>query len=116
MAIVDTEEVARRNRTVAIVRGAKAGTFNPRFPDWLLVNWSIWREFCDAADKVRAKGFNGYSAYVVVNVLRWQADVRGIKFSMSNTLIPDLARLYNMRVRDAFFTTSSRFGKELASE
>jgi hypothetical protein len=60
---------------------------------------------------VRDRGIRGYSAYVIVNVLRWRADVRGEKFSMTNTMIPDLARLYNA-LYGPLFKTSARFGKE----
>jgi hypothetical protein len=110
MAVIDTAQIAQRNELVAFVR-AQGPLFSPRFADWLLTNWAMWLAFRDAGTQVYARGFRDYSAYVIVNVLRWRADVRGIKFSMSNTLIPDLARLYNARV-GPLFKTSSRFGKE----
>lgn len=85
--------------------------YSPRFRDWLLVNWPMWVNFRNAADAVRDRGFKDYSAYVIVNVLRWRADVKGTSFSMSNTMIPDLARLYNA-MYGPLFKTSARFGKE----
>lgn len=84
--------------------------FLPRFHDWMLENWDTWLAFVDAANMVRKRGLTSYSAYVIVNVLRWRADTRGIKFALSNTMIPDLARLYNLR-HGELFTTSTRFGK-----
>lgn len=106
----DPADIALRDRTVAKVRAA-GKLYSPRFADWLLTHWHIWLPFEAAANKVHAKGFREYSPYVIVNVLRWQADVRGITFSMTNTLIPDLARLYNAE-RGPLFKTSTRFGKE----
>lgn len=88
----------------------RAPDFAPTFRDWLVENWATWRAFAEAANAVKAKGKANYSAYVIVNVLRWRADADGLKFALSNTIVPDLARLYNLR-HGALFTTSTRFGK-----
>lgn len=111
MALVDPAETARRDAFVAIVRESAPGTFNKRFADWLLDHWDLWCDFERAGQAVQNQGFQEYSAYVIVNVVRWRANVRGARFSMSNTLIPDLARLYNA-THKPLFTTSTRFGKE----
>lgn len=111
MAVVDAAQLKRRDAIVAWVRGAEG--FNVRFPDWLLGHWDTWLQFEAAADKTWDAGLREYSAYVIVNVLRWRNDLRGTKFSLSNTMIPDLTRLYNAVRRRNLFTTSTRFGKEI---
>lgn len=111
MALVDPRRHRERADLLRVVEHAPPGEFSPRLRDWLLTNWSVWESFREAGDKVRARGLTEYSAYVIVNVLRWRADVSGAKFSLTNTMIPDLARLYN-RVAGPLFKTSSRFGKE----
>lgn len=110
MALVNLDEHAQRTLDVEHVRTHPAD-FNRRFPDWLLANYPVFTDFCRAGDAVRERGFTEYSAYVITNVLRWRANVRGLQFKMTNTFIPDLARLYNA-TRGPLFTTSTRFGKE----
>lgn len=110
MAIVSPAEQAARERNLDMVREAGAA-YSPRFHDWLLTHYAMYLAFRAAADKVRERGLTEYSAYVIANVLRWQADIRGIQFSLSNTLIPDLARLYNAE-RGPLFKTNARFGKD----
>lgn len=112
-AVVQTKAFEARSQVLEMVAAASATkVYSPRFHGWLVDNYDgVWTDFRNAADKVRDKGLTEYSAYVIVNVLRWRADVRGLQFSMSNTLIPDLARLYNA-MYGPLFKTSSRFGKE----
>lgn len=110
MAIVDTAKLAQRNADLVHI-DANRDNYHPRFRDWFLTNHEMWLNFESASDAVRARGFTNYSAYVIVNVLRWRANIRGTNFSMSNTLIPDLARLYNA-TRGPLFATAKRFGKE----
>lgn len=81
--------------------------FNPRFHDWLANHMAMWYRFAEAADRVRAKGVRNYSAFVIVNVLRYRADLEGQKFAMTNTFVPDLARLYNLGFPE-FFNVSTR--------
>lgn len=111
MAQVNREDYEARDRTIALVDAAR-DQYSPRFRDWLLTNWLVWIEFRKAAHAVRGRGIREYSAYVIVNVLRWQADVRGIKFAFSNTMTPDIARLYNA-MYGPLFKTSSRFSREM---
>lgn len=110
MATINSADYAERHAVVEQVRANK-DAHHPRFPDWLLANWPTWIAFRNAARQVHSRGFQSYSAFVIVNVLRWRADTTGQKFSMSNTLVPDLARLYNS-MYGQLFTTSTRFGKE----
>jgi hypothetical protein len=98
----------RRNALVDFARDARA-EFNPKFADWLLGHFDVYQRFEAAAEKVRARGIQNYSAFVIVNVLRWRADVEGSKFSMTNTFVPDLARLYNLNHNAPFFKVSTRF-------
>ena len=115
MAMIDRMAVAQRDLTLTKVR--ETSGYNPRFADWLLVNWQTWLDFKAAADKVRERSFVDYSAYVIINVLRWRANVRGHKFAMSNTMTPDLARLYNQlhpEVQPPLFKTSTRFAKGIS--
>lgn len=100
---------AERIRVLGMVRSAR-DQYHPKFPDWLLVHYDMWLDFKAAADKVRLSGITDYSAYIIVNVLRYRANIRGIKFSMTNTLIPDLARLYNAD-HGKLFSVSTRFGR-----
>lgn len=100
---------AERVRVIGMVQAAR-DQYHPRFPDWLLTHYDIWLEFKAAGDRVRAAGIKEYSAFVIVNVLRYRADTHGRKFSMSNTLVPDLARLYNAEY-GPLFKTSTRFGR-----
>lgn len=110
METIKSADYARRANIAAMV--SEVGPiYSSRFHGWLITNWPMWESFRAAADKVRDRGFRDYSAYVIVNVLRWRADVRGEKFSMTNTMIPDLARLYNA-LYGPLFKTSTRFGKE----
>lgn len=102
---------AERDLMVQRILEGKGGPYNRRFHDWMINHGDMWVEFRTAADKVWDANIREYSPYVIVNVLRYRANIRGIKFSMTNTLIPDLARLYNA-VRHPLFKTSTRFGKE----
>lgn len=110
MALINLIEDAQRSADVEYVR-MHPEDFSRRFHDWLITNYPMFTDFCRAGDSVRSRGFTEYSAYVITNVLRWRADVRGLQFKMTNTFIPDLARLYNA-TRGPLFTTSTRFGKE----
>lgn len=101
---------AERLRVIGMVQAAR-DQYHPRFPDWLLTHYDIWLEFKAAADRVRAAGRSEYSAFVIVNVLRYRADTHGRRFSMSNTLVPDMARLYNAD-HGPLFKTSTRFGRD----
>jgi len=105
--LVDAALQARRDDLLVLAAGRD---FNPKFRDWLLSHFAIYAQFEQAADKVRARGIKEYSAFVIVNVLRYRADVSGIKFAMSNTLVPDMARLYNMNTCH-LFKVSTRFAK-----
>lgn len=109
MSCVDSEINQRRQSNVLLARGSD---FNPRFGDWLLTHHGIYEKFETAADMVRARGLTAYSAFVIVNVLRWRADTQGTKFSMTNTFVPDLARLYNLAHDVAFFKVSTRFANK----
>lgn len=104
---------AERIRVLGMVRAAR-DQYHPKFPDWLLVHYDMWLAFKEAADKVRAHGRTQYSPYVIVNVLRYRADTHGTQFSMTNTLVPDLARLYNAD-HGPLFKTSTRFGRETSN-
>lgn len=109
--VIRSADYFERGTVVDMVR-EHADEYHPRFPEWLLSNWPTWIEFRHAAQRVHSKGFKAYSAFVIVNVLRWRADVNGGKFAMSNTLVPDLARLYN-GLYGELFKTSTRFGKDI---
>lgn len=112
MTLLATAQFNAREQVLELVATASASRqYSPRFHGWLTANYGVWIEFRAAADKVRDAGLKTYSPYVIVNVLRWRADVRGLQFSMSNTLIPDLSRLYNA-MYGPLFKTSTRFGKE----
>lgn len=98
------------NRVVveeALRKGMIDGKFSTRFREWLLTHWFMWERFEQAALKVRDRGIKRYSAFVIVNVLRYRADVEGNKFSMTNTFVPDIARLFNA-IHDEFFNVSTR--------
>lgn len=101
----DADQSQRRESLAVIAEGSE---FHPRFHDWLLTHFGIYEAFESAADKVAKRGHQAYSAFVIVNVLRWRADSEGTKFAMSNTMVPDLARLYN-KVRFPLFKISTRF-------
>lgn len=91
----------------SIITIAGSDEFLPTFRDWLVTHWHMWERFKEAADRVAASRRTNYSAFVIVNVLRYRADIVGVKFSMTNTFVPDLARLYN-RTAHNLFNVSTR--------
>ena len=97
-------DISRELQMVDCVEG-----FSPQFRGWLLENAAVWKAFEDAARKVHLRR-SDYSAFVIVNVLRWRSDVEGIAFKMSNDRVPDLARLYNI-CNGKLFNVKKRFGK-----
>lgn len=82
-------------RLVEHVRRSESAKYRAGFADWLLNHEDVWARFCKAAHEVRARNITNYSAFVIVNVLRYRADTEGKKFAMTNTYVPDMARLYN---------------------
>lgn len=105
----DATQNRYRDAAVKLVRDQPdPSRFHPRFADWLMTHYGVFESFSAAADSVRRKGLKVYSAFVIVNVLRWRADCEGVKFAMSNTMVPDLARLYNLLYGD-LFKVSTRF-------
>ena len=109
MSAVDAA-VAQRRQAHALI--AKGDDFHARFHDWLITHHGIYEKFEAAANMVLAKGITNYSAFVIVNVLRWRADTQGTKFAMSNTMVPDMARLYNKANGVQFFKVSTRFSNK----
>jgi hypothetical protein len=109
MTIVNAEAHARRSADCLLAGGSD---FNPKFKDWLMTHYGIYEKFETAANMVRERGIAAYSAFVIVNVLRWRADTQGTKFSMTNTFVPDMARLYNLAHNVPFFKVSTRFANK----
>ena len=109
MSAIDAAAAERRRANAILAKGAG---FNPRFHDWLITHHDIYEKFEAAANMVRAKGITSYSGFVIVNVLRWRADTQGTKFAMTNTMVPDLARLYNAANGVDFFKVSTRFSNK----
>lgn len=88
---------AERDQVLAYV-DANAALFHAAFRAWLLENFGIWRSFKVLADKARRAGRRHYSARTIVEVLRWETEIRepaGADFKINNNAVPDLARLYN---------------------
>lgn len=106
----DASTADRRNNV--LTRYVRDSTdYHPKFADWLLTHWGIYEAFEEAGMKVQARGLMAYSAFVIVNVLRWRADTQGTRFAMSNTMVPDLARLYNA-LHGQLFKVSTRFANK----
>lgn len=76
--------------------------FKSGFYNFLINHGDAWLRFYESAEKIRERGIKNYSAFVIVNVLRYRADLEGRKFAMTNTYVPDFARLYNMMVAPIF--------------
>lgn len=76
------------------------------FLTWLDENWSIWTEFCDLANLVRARGRSHWSARAILHVLRWNRMVRDASdatWKINNKWSAPMARLYNHMAGFDFF-------------
>jgi hypothetical protein len=66
------------------------------FFQWLQTNRDIWKEFEAMALKM-AKRRTRYSARTIVEVMRWNTDLRekpDVTFKLSNNMTPGMARLW----------------------
>lgn len=75
-------------------------TFPNRFLLWFQDNQHVWKAFCDEAFRIRANGFQRYSARTIVEVLRHHSAVReapGAVWKINNNHAPYLARLFDLR-------------------
>ena len=66
------------------------------FFQWLKENEKIWREFERMALAMAARNRKRYSARTIVEVLRWNSDLRqtDVLFKISNNMTPGMARLW----------------------
>lgn len=81
------------------------------FEDWAKANPHIIKGVFDLADEFRGAGFQRWSAWAAVNVLRWQTALRDrtqTEYKISNNEIADIARLYNRERNVPFFVTHRR--------
>ena len=77
-----------------------AELFPEEFFDWLPDNLHIWNAFVAEAQKVRARGFQKYSARTIVHFLRHHtavAEASGAGWKVNNNHSPYLARLFDLR-------------------
>lgn len=81
------------------------------YAEWKAANPEIVRGAFDLADDMRARGYQHWSMWAAINVLRWQTGLRDrtqAEFKIPNDVIADLARHYNKSVGFAFFRTKRR--------
>lgn len=77
------------------------------YPDgffhWLELNPQIWNEFEVMALKM-AKKRPRYSARTIVEVMRWNSDLRqhDVTFKLSNNMTPGMARLWMQKYGKAY--------------
>ena len=74
--------------------------FPEEFEDWLAANFHIWQAFVAEAQKVRARGFQKYSARTIVHFLRHHtavAEASSAGLKVNNNHSPYLARLFDLR-------------------
>ena len=56
-------------------------------------NPQIWQAFVYYTVRTRAKGFQHYGAFGIINLIRWHTGIGGNdKFKVNNTYAPDYAR------------------------
>jgi hypothetical protein len=62
---------------------------------WLDNNWHVFIAFVELSREGQRKGLSDWSAFGVINVLRWQTQIRerGTDFKISNNAAPGLSRL-----------------------
>ena len=66
------------------------------FWHWLRQNGKVYRVFEQMAMDMARSGRQRYSARTLVEVLRWNSDVRdsGVTFKINGTHVPGMARLF----------------------
>jgi hypothetical protein len=66
-----------------------------RFFDWINENWHVYQAFVELAKEGHRKGLRQWSAFAIINVLRWQTSIResGGQFKVNNNYAPGMARL-----------------------
>lgn len=87
-----------RRRFLTFLMVANHRAFRADFSDWLQKNWHIWEAFEEAANKVRARGFQHYSARMIWYSIRHETALREGPnqhgWKLNNNFSPDAARLY----------------------
>lgn len=78
---------------------ARPEVFPPHFQAWFSENHHVWQAFVVEARKVRAKGFDHYSARTILHVLRHHSALHeaGPGWKLNNNHSPYLARLFDLR-------------------
>jgi hypothetical protein len=83
-----------------------------KFRQWREANPAIVGAFCDIADDFRRRTKRvRWSAWAVIQILRWQTALRDQTqedFKIANGCIADLARMYNKAIGFEFFATRVR--------
>jgi len=84
--------------------------FRVDFRTWLRDNWSIFGAFYSRAYQMQTLGREHYSARTIIEVLRWDSDIRdsGYLFKIDGNWVPDMARLYNELTGTKFFQERGR--------
>lgn len=87
--------------------------FRPEFFEWLRENWPIWRAFEREARRLKARGFQHYSARTIWEVLRHHTNLQESRgpWKLNDHYPPDCARLLMLAYPedfDGFFELRTR--------
>jgi hypothetical protein len=82
-----------------------------KFKAFHLANGFVYEKFKEYARKIKSKGHKKYSAWTIINVIRWEEDLktRGDVFQINNDFIALYARLliYHFPEFEKFFELRS---------
>lgn len=94
---------------------ANAAKFRDDFGAWLYDNFHIYREFERRANRLWQAGRRHYSARTIMEVVRFETDLReanaeSSEWKINNNIIPDCARLYTLifRSKESLFEFRGR--------
>lgn len=76
---------------------AHRNEFSDEFVKWLKTNLHVFGEFCARAKAIRKRGRQYYGAKTILEVIRFESDIRSDEeFKVNNNYTPYLARLCMM--------------------
>ena len=72
---------------------------------WHKKNPHVYKMFCSRAEQLQNGGFKHYSAWALLNAVRWHYDVNttGDRFKIPNRMMAYFARKYNQDYNSDFF-------------
>ena len=99
--------IEQYNQNLVRELDSKPELYDEEFREYLRENWTMFCAFVRKCDQMRRTGRSYYSGWAIVNVIRWESDLREVdsKFKCNNNWTALLSRLYNAMCENEFLAT-----------